>query len=104
MSGSGLPPLRPPGPDRLRGGRIVLTGLIAGLVSLLLARFLTMIVASTPTRLSAAALFWLTALLSAAGSVAGMALEAVRQLQAASPEHADQRNARRHRRPGGGVG
>ena len=52
MSGSGLPPLRPPGPDRLRGGRIVLTGLIAGLVSLLLARFLTMIVASTPTRIA----------------------------------------------------
>jgi hypothetical protein len=51
-----------------------------------MALLLRRIVARTPPRLSPTALFWLLVLLPGFGLVAGMAIEAVRQLQVASPE------------------
>jgi hypothetical protein len=60
-----------------------LVGLALGLVGVLL---LQRIVDRTPAEMSASAQFWLRVLLPGFGLLAGMAIEAVRQLQMASPE------------------
>jgi hypothetical protein len=85
---SGPTPARP---SPLSGGRVVGSGLICGLAALAIALFLRAVVANTPTRLSPSALFWSTVLIGGSGVVAGMALEAVRQLQAANPDPAYRR-------------
>ncbi|MEB3265245.1 MAG: hypothetical protein VKN13_01370 [Cyanobacteriota bacterium] len=51
--------------------------------------------ATTPTQLSANDLFWCTLLLSGFGMVAGMAVEAVRQLQRINPDPEYHRHRRR---------
>jgi hypothetical protein len=71
---------------RFRGRQILVVGLIGAALGLAMALFLRRIVARTPAQMSPSALFWLLVLLPGFGLVAGMAIEAVRQLQVASPE------------------
>ncbi|MFN9630528.1 MAG: hypothetical protein ACK59A_09925 [Cyanobacteriota bacterium] len=84
----------------MRGGRVVVSGLVAGTGGLAIAMFLRALVANTPTRLSASALFWCTVLVGGFGLVAGMAVEAVRQLRDRNPDPA-YRHSRRWRGPAG---
>ena len=81
----------------LSGGRVVASGLVTGTAGLAIAQFLRTVVAHTPVRLSERTLFWDTVLVSGFGLVAGMAVEAVRQLQLKSPDP----EYRRGRRSGG---
>ena len=83
-----MPP-RPPLPAvqrRFRGRQILAVGLVCAALGLAGALLMGRIVARTPVRLTPTALFWLLVLLPGFGLVAGMAVEAVRQLQVASPE------------------
>lgn len=89
-------------PPALSGRRVAATGLLTGVGGLLVALFLRTIVANTPTRLSPEAQLWVTLLLSAFGVVAGLAVEAVRQLQRHNPDPEYHRHRRRGRRGGGG--
>jgi len=84
----------------LSGRRVLFAGMITGLGGLAIALFLRSIVANTPLRITPAALFWSTVVLAVSGALAGMAVEAVRQLQESNPE------PEYHRRPGrrGGPG
>ncbi len=100
---SAPPPPSQPGPraGAVRGGPIVGAGLISGLIGLAIARFLVGLVARSPLRVSAYTLFWGTVLLGVAGLLAGMAVEAVRQLQAANPDpeyHRGRERSLRNRR------
>jgi hypothetical protein len=79
------PPLLPP-ERSFRGRQILSVGLIGAALGLAMALLLRRIVARTPAQMSPSALFWLLVLLPGFGLVAGMAIEAVRQLQVASPE------------------
>ena len=90
-------PLRP-----LSGGRVVASGLITGAAGLAIAQFLRTVVAHTPVRVSDRTLFWDTVLVSGFGLVAGMAGEAVRQLQLRSPDPEYQRGRRSGGRGGQG--
>lgn len=90
-------PLRP-----LSGGRVVASGLVTGAAGLAIAQFLRTVVAHTPVRLSERTLFWDTVLVSGFGLVAGMAVEAVRQLQLNNPDPEYQRGRRSGGR--GGLG
>jgi len=82
----------------LSGRRVLGAGMITGLVGLAIAQFLRAIVGNTPLRITPEALFWSTVVLGGFGVVAGMAVEAVRQLQASNPEP---EYHRRHNRRGG---
>jgi len=82
-------PLRP-----LSGGRVVASGLVTGAAGLAIAQFLRTVVAHTPVRLSERTLFWDMVLVSGFGLVAGMAVEAVRQLQLNNPDPEYQRGRR----------
>ncbi len=82
----------------LSGRRVLFAGMITGLGGLAIALFLRSIVANTPLRITPAALFWSTVVLAASGALAGMAVEAVRQLQESNPEP---EYHRRHGRRGG---
>lgn len=90
-------PLRP-----LSGGRVVASGLVTGAAGLAIAQFLRTVVAHTPLRVSERTLFWDTILVSGFGLVAGMAVEAVRQLQLSSPDPEYQRGRRSRGRGGQG--
>ena len=90
-------PLRP-----LSGGRVVASGLVTGAAGLAIAQFLRTVVAHTPVRLSERTLFWDTVLVSGFGLVAGMAVEAVRQLQLNNPDPEYQRGRRSGGRGGQG--
>ncbi len=90
-------PLRP-----LSGGRVVSSGLVTGAAGLAIAQFLLTVVANTPVRLSERTLFWDTVLVSGFGLVAGMAVEAVRQLQLSNPDPEYQRGRRSGGRGGQG--
>ncbi len=92
-------PPQPPEPARFRGRQILGVGLIGAGLGLAMALLLRRIVARTPAQMSPTALFWLLVLLPGFGLVAGMAIEAVRQLQVASPE--PEYHPRHHRRGGG---
>jgi hypothetical protein len=72
--------------------------MITGLGGLAIAHFLRAIVANTPLRITPAALSWSTVLIAVSAAVAGMAVEAVRQLQESNPEPDYHR---RHGRRGG---
>jgi hypothetical protein len=87
-----------PSPPPLSGRRVLCAGLLTGLGGLAIAFFLRSIVANTPLRVTPEALFWSTVVLAGFGTVAGMAVEAVRQLQESNPEPAY------HRRHGGRGG
>jgi hypothetical protein len=80
----------------MSGGRIVIAGLIGGLIVLALCHVLLAVVATTTVRLSPHTLVWSRVLLGSFGLVAGMALEAVRQLVAANPDPEYHRSRRRH--------
>jgi len=82
----------------LSGLRVLFAGMITGLGGLAIALFLRSIVANTPLRITPVALFWSTVVLAASGALAGMAVEAVRQLQESNPEP---EYHRRHGRRGG---
>jgi hypothetical protein len=84
----------------LSGRRVLCAGLLTGLVGLAIAYFLRAIVANTPLRVTPVALFWSTVVLGGFGTVVGMAVEAVRQLQENNPEPEYRR--RRGRRGGPG--
>ena len=88
-----------PTPSQLNGGRVVVAGLVAGAASLAIALFLRALVANTPVRVSASSLFWGTVLAGVSGLLAGMAVEAVRQLRDHNPdpEYQRQRPSRRPR-------
>jgi hypothetical protein len=80
----------------MSGGRILVAGLIAGLVLLAVCHFLLAMIATTTVRLSPHTVFWSPVLLGAFGLVAGMGLEAVRQLGEANPDPDYHRRRRRH--------
>ncbi|MFN9643884.1 MAG: hypothetical protein ACK6BG_01890 [Cyanobacteriota bacterium] len=86
------PPTRP-----MSGGRVVVSGLVGGTGGLAIAFFLRSLVANTPTRLSPSALFWSTVLVGGFGLLAGMAVEAVRQLRDRNPDPAYRHGRRGHR-------
>ncbi|QVL53295.1 MAG: hypothetical protein KFB97_02500 [Cyanobium sp. M30B3] len=92
------PPPQPPARARFRGRKILEVGLIGAALGLGFALLLRRIVARTPAQISATALFWLLVLLPGFGLLAGMAIEAVRQLQVASPE--PEYHPRHHHSPG----
>jgi len=85
-------------PGSLSGRRVVLSGLVCGAVGLAIALFVRALLANTSVRLPSTSLFWGTVLGSGFAVVAGMALEAVRQLQRSNPDPA-YRHGRRARRP-----
>jgi hypothetical protein len=74
--------------------------MLTGLVGLAIAQFLRSIVAHTPLRVTPQALFWSTVVLGGFGVVAGMAVEAVRQLQESNPEPDYHRHHGRGGKPG----
>ncbi|MBM5816059.1 MAG: hypothetical protein FJ083_05580 [Cyanobacteria bacterium K_Offshore_surface_m2_239] len=88
-----------PQPSPLNGRRVLGAGLLVGTISLALALFLRALIANTPTRVPETKLFWGTLLASASGLLAGMAVEAVRQLRDSNPdpEYQRQRPGRRRR-------
>jgi hypothetical protein len=75
-------------PPRFRGSQVLWAGLVCGTGGLTVGLFLRTIVARTPTRLPSYALFWLVLVLGVMGTLAGMAVEAVRQLQSSNPDPA----------------
>ena len=81
---------------------MVASGLVTGAAGLAIAQFLRSVVAHTPVRLSERTLFWDTVLVSGFGLVAGMAVEAVRQLQLSNPDPEYQRGRRSGGRGGHG--
>lgn len=81
---------------------MVASGLVTGAAGLAIAQFLRTLVAHTPVRVSERTLFWDTVLVSGFGLVAGMAVEAVRQLQLSNPDPEYQRGRQSGRRGGQG--
>lgn len=102
---------RPTTPSGFCGRQVIWAGVICGCGGLMLGLFLRTIVARTPTQLPSYALFWLVVVLGCMGALAGMAVEAVRQLQTSNPDPqyhpfqqhqrrlAEDRRLRRARRP-----
>lgn len=86
--------MRPPPPRSLCGRQVVAAGLLAAVGGLAVALILRALIATTPTRLSDESLFWGTVLLGASGLMAGLAVEAVRQLQGHSEDPAYRRRRR----------
>jgi|GEM_PF-1724819 len=89
-------------PRPLCGRRVVASGLVTGAAGWAIAQFLRTVVANVPVRVSERTLFWDTVLVSGFGLVAGMAVEAVRQLQLRSPDPEYQRGRRSGGRGGQG--
>jgi predicted membrane chloride channel (bestrophin family) len=75
-----------PTPSAFNGRRVLGAGFVVGAISLAIALFLRALIANSPTRVSEAKLFWGTLLASASGLLAGMAVEAVRQLRDHNPD------------------
>jgi hypothetical protein len=73
-------------PEPLNGRRIVVTGVVGGLVGLAVSLFLESVVAHTPATVSSYAQFWFRVLLGTFGTLAGLAIETVRQLQVTNPD------------------
>jgi hypothetical protein len=63
-------------------------GLIGAAIGLGAAQLLRRLVASTPAQITPSAQSWLLVLLSGFGLLAGLSIEAVRQLQMTSPDPA----------------
>jgi hypothetical protein len=80
-----------------RGSQVLWAGFVCGAGGLTVGLFLRTIVARTPTRLPGYALFWLVVVLGVMGTLAGMAVEAVRQLQSSSPDPAYHARQQRQR-------
>jgi hypothetical protein len=86
----------PPGP--LCGRQVVVAGLVAAVGGLVVAMVLRALIATTPARPSEYSLFWGTVLLGVSGLIAGLAVEAVRQLQSRSPDPEVRRGRQRQGR------
>jgi hypothetical protein len=82
-------------PEPLQGRRIVLAGLVGAVLGLSVSLFLQAIVAHTPVTVSSSALVWFRILLASFGSLGGMAIETVRQLQVTNPDPAYHRKVYR---------
>ncbi len=82
------PPGDPPPIQPLCGRQVLLAAAAGLVVGLLLGWFLSRIVANTPNTLDPVELRWLRRLIGAAGALSGAAIEAMRQLQAASSDPA----------------
>jgi hypothetical protein len=79
-------------------GRKILVAMLSGLgIGFLIGIFLSRVVANTPTDIDPAELRTLRWLLGSAGALSGVAIESMRQLQAASPDPAYKRQSRRGR-------
>jgi hypothetical protein len=81
-----MPNPQPPPRNEFCGRQVIWAGVVSGLGGLLLGLFLRTIVARTPNQLPGDALPWLVMVLAAMGTVAGMAVESVRQLQSSNPD------------------
>ena len=86
----------PPGP--LCGRQVLVAGLVAAVGGLAVAMVVRALIATTPARPSEYSLFWGTVLLGVSGLIAGLAVEAVRQLQSRSPDP-EYRRGRQRRGP-----
>jgi hypothetical protein len=78
--------------------RVVAAALIGGIGGLILAGLLLLVIQNTPVQLPPNRMFWQLLLLGVGGSLAGLAIETIRELQQASPEseyHQRQRLGRR---------
>ena len=73
---------------RLRGRAVVRTGLLGAGVGLTVALLLRTVIRQSTVELTTASQFWLLVLLVAGCATAGLALEAVRQLQESNPDPA----------------
>ncbi len=78
---------------------MICAGTLTGLGGLAIGQFLKSIVAHTPLRITPQALFWSTVILTVSFALAGMAVEAVRQLQESNPDPEYHRQVSRGRRP-----
>ena len=87
----------PPGNDRrpataqakrpsFQGKRVVVALLIGMVIGWAVGLFMESIVQHSPTSIDPSDLVWLRRLLAAAGALSGLAIEAMRQLQAANPD------------------
>lgn len=74
--------------EPLQGRRIVLAGFVGAVLGLSISLFIQSIVVNTPVTVSPRALVWFRILLASFGSLGGMAIETVRQLQATNPDPA----------------
>lgn len=92
------PPGDPPPIQPLCGRQVLLAAAAGLVVGLLLGWFLGQIVANTPNTLDPVELRWLRRLIGAAGALSGAAIEAMRQLQAASSDPAYHHRTGRSRR------
>jgi hypothetical protein len=77
---------------------VVVAGLVAAVGGLVVAMVLRALIATTPARPSEYSLFWGTVLLGVSGLIAGLAVEAVRQLQSRSPDPEVRRGRQRQGR------
>lgn len=84
---------------RLRGRAVVRTGLLGAGVGLTVALLLRTVIRQSTVEVSPSDQFWLLVLLVAGSATAGLALEAVRQLQEGNPDPAyrHQRGRSNHR-------
>jgi hypothetical protein len=82
-------------PSPLSGRRVLGAGLVIGAITLAIALFLRALIANTPARVTEDTLFRVTVLAGVSGLLAGMAVEAVRQLRDRHPDP-----AYHHPRPG----
>ncbi len=95
-------PATSPSPRPLCGRQVLLAAGAGLLIGLLLGWFLSRIVANTPNTLDPVELRWLRRLIGAAGALSGAAIEAMRQLQAASDDPAYHQPRPGFVRPGSG--
>ncbi len=78
----------------MNGRKVVLALLVGIVIGWCIGLFLQSIVANTPTKIGTVELRWLRRLVAAAGGLCGLAIEAMRQLQAANPDPAYRRPPR----------
>jgi hypothetical protein len=79
------PSVQGKGPS-FQGKRVVVALLIGMVIGWAVGLFMESIVQHSPTSIDPGDLVWLRRLLAAAGALSGLAIEAMRQLQAANPD------------------
>jgi uncharacterized membrane protein len=87
-------PPPPPAPRPINGRKVVIALLVGVAIGWCIGVFLESIVANTPNTIDPQELRWLRKLVGAAGGLAGLTIEAIRQLQAANPDPAYRRRSR----------
>lgn len=78
----------------MSGRKVVLALLVGIVIGWCIGVFLESIVAHTPNDIDPGELRWLRRMVAAAGGLCGLAIEAMRQLQAANPDPAYRRRTR----------